>query len=546
MMPINHIPTEERQAIENWIACHGEARHTGIVLDPEAREDFDTIFECWNEAKKPLWELMGKQITLSKYVEITLSDKVMRHRIERQLMHHKFIAESYWQAMVYQFAYTDKGIMLPDNLSQNMRDLVNAEHLFSNEWDRDTFSIPTLDGKEIKVEKGTKIIRVLGKIAKAFSLSDFEEFRIIHSQILNDRVIRGDLCLSIHPLDFLTMSDNDLNWSSCMRFAYKSFGNNNMHYAPGCYRVGTVEMMNSPYIIEAYIRNTTPMKMPDNSTWNNKKWRTLIFVDRNFITSIKSYPYQSSGLSRAAVNWVRELAEQNRGWTYEGDNAIAWQYEQNIETQSGATVQISMVTDKMYNDFGECTWHYGFVKSGLVPYECRHWEYNYSGVRTCLWCGKREYGSDISNDELYNDFVICRDCSGATVCSGCETHIPESTAEHILGRAYCPNCFKERTVVDIITQVRRDSYEFTAYYLIPDTVTKPEDIDTWRDYPHIQTHALSYGYRTQYAEQIAKYFINEPRQNRITAWCSTPIYFYHKDCTPEGIALFTENQVADD
>ena len=63
---------------------------------------------------------------------------------------------------------------------------------------------------------------------------EVEDFRIYISQLLNTRAFTGNLCISIHPLDYITMSDNSYGWTSCMSWLKK-----------GNYAGGTVEMMNS-------------------------------------------------------------------------------------------------------------------------------------------------------------------------------------------------------------------------------------------------------------------------------------------------------------
>jgi hypothetical protein len=549
---LRKITPDERAMIESWIETHGEPKANGITLKPECRADFDDVFYEWAHCNRLLSAILDDQLIISKPVEITLSDKVMEHRAERQLIHHKFIAEVFWPKLVYLNAYPQDA-QLPSNLAKCLRELVNSKSLARNEWAGDTFTIPLLDGKTIRVEKGAKVVRLLGKLAKAFELPGFEEFRILHSQVMNDRVIKGDLCLSVHPLDFLTMSDNTMNWSSCMRFASNAL--NRRHPgayvdAGGCYRVGTVEMMNSPYIIEAYIRDRSTFPMPNGQEWSNKKWRTLIYVSSNLITSIKSYPYQSSALSRAAVDWVRELATKNQGWTYEGETATAWRYypeddATQFPTMQEARVEIVMETDRMYNDFGECTFHYGFIKDNLSPHQVHTFGDNYSGARTCLWCGKVEVGSSVY-DELHNDFVICSSCSGVKACDCCTAHLPQEQLTLVGHRRYCPECLEEETTIDIITGERRDFYSYNRIYLLNEEQARrlkaaPIEFD-WGPgtIPHIDTDAFSYNYSDTGHPNVSRYFNTQYHRERISAWHTTPPYFLLEDCTPAGLALFSK------
>jgi hypothetical protein len=80
----------------------------------------------------------------------------------------------------------------------------------------------------------------------------------------------------------------------------------------GCYRHGTVEMMNSPCVLVAYLAS-------DNSTyyigvgkeWNNKKYRQLVIVDPAFITTVRPYPNENTALDEAIISWIQELMIKN-------------------------------------------------------------------------------------------------------------------------------------------------------------------------------------------------------------------------------------------
>ena len=153
--------------------------------------------------------------------------------------------------------------------SYNTLNLVNHRNLATNSYSiGEPFEVNLPDGKILKVQKGTKPLRVLAKMAQAFNLEGFEEFRLTHSRILNQKKMTGELCLSIHPMDFMTMSDNNSNWESCMSWS---------DY--GCYRRGTVEMMNSECVVVAYLRAKEDMKVSEDLYWNNKKWRCWFFFD---------------------------------------------------------------------------------------------------------------------------------------------------------------------------------------------------------------------------------------------------------------------------
>ena len=159
--------------------------------------------------------------------------------------------------------------------------------------------------KELRLQKGMKLMRTISQILKYFSneveifeniwreaypsakinlVQEFEEFRIKHSMILNDKFVKGRLCISIHPFDYITMSDNNSAWSSCMSWLKE-----------GCYRVGTIEMMNANNVICCYITKSESYnfsykqkKNEDEWLWNNKKWRQLFYIDKSIIAGGKA------------------------------------------------------------------------------------------------------------------------------------------------------------------------------------------------------------------------------------------------------------------
>lgn len=200
--------------------------------------------------------------------------------------------------------------------------------------------------KLLKINKNEKLIKARLKVLEFFEVFKYyplyeEQFNYFAKNYNELRAIKNRdalLCLSIHPLDFMTMSDNNSGWTSCMAWADEEGG--------GCYRVGTVEMMNSNMTICAYL---LPEKEKDKEwlfgqyprhwdaddyyyenipedadeetkeawTWNNKRWRCLYYINKDILCSGKSYPYTSDSLSKMVLDVIHELAEKNLGWKYQ-------------------------------------------------------------------------------------------------------------------------------------------------------------------------------------------------------------------------------------
>ena len=70
----------------------------------------------------------------------------------------------------------------------------------------------TLDNGQ-KISKGMKLVKAFKYFEEDKSLlTDMQNHA---SRIIQEDRIEGTLCLSVHPLDFLSNSENDSNWRSC-------------------------------------------------------------------------------------------------------------------------------------------------------------------------------------------------------------------------------------------------------------------------------------------------------------------------------------------
>lgn len=263
-----------------------------------------------------------------------------------------------------------------------------------------------------------------------FSLRNtIEEFRIIHSQCLNTKISHGTLCLSIHPFDYITMSDNGYNWHSCMQWTDHA----------GEYRTGTIEMMNSPCIVVAYLKGSEPWyPTGEDWTWSNKKWRQLFIVHRNVIAGIKGYPYNSDFLTKAVLNKLAALC-QNFGYPAYGE--IQATEDQGCVFDAEKIIQFD--TDFMYNDT-TCN-NFLYMVSTKIDHDA--WEFNnafntalikYSGPAYCLGCGEFiDYNGDIT------DTIFCDSCDQMLRCCNCGS-IVYSEDDYFVdtyGDIYCEDCY---------------------------------------------------------------------------------------------------------
>jgi len=248
--------------------------------------------------------------------------------------------------------------------------------------------------KDKKFPEGTKSFKVLNYLSKLTNI-DIEQFRIEISKALQYKRLKTTLCLSIHPLDFLTLSDNNSNWSSCL-----SILNN------GYYHQGIIEMLNSPYIFIAYCKSKENYENSKGLIWNNKIIRSLILYNKDFVLPIKEYPSRNNLFITEAVKFFLEISG------LQGKQEIYSPYFGEVMTEPERIPKI-FSTNIMYNDIMEDD----YDRPIWLTRPREEWGetvVNYSGACTCMSCGQEfdTYGSEANH-------LVCPECGGFIPCAQC-------------------------------------------------------------------------------------------------------------------------------
>lgn len=304
-----------------------------------------------------------------------------------------------------------------------------------------------------KIPKGMKLV-------KAFKYFEddritLEEIQNRASMIIQEDKVEGHLCFSVHPLDFLSTSENTYNWRSC-------------HALDGEYRCGNLSYMMDKSTVVVYLRsdkeeNALP-NFPPEVKWNSKKWRMLLFVSDswNAMFAGRQYPffsetaleavlYHASEAFRLSGEWSNWHNDEFRNFKFAGD-------DEGRDEMWFRNVYIPM-KDKLYlkNELIEdCEnpMHFNDLlrSSCYIPYYCwqkRSWGYNneihftIGGEIPCLRCGKYPVAQ--------TDDMLCQDCELEygnsedemyTTCSCCgrrilydDSYYVESSGENIC--EYC-------------------------------------------------------------------------------------------------------------
>lgn len=449
---LNQITDEEYSMIHwylqsfAWDYAHGKKPPASIPY----------LFRVWDENKKDLFKLLGNNLIISKEFfykkdtgelvhdfEDRLYSSTMEERNKRDGKEF-YNAFFNWRNKAFPYVFNTNICSLTEEQKANkenyeeirdgLNELINLENIVENCYKGDPFTINLPNGKEFKVNKGCKPMRALAKLATVYDIPGFEDFRIAQSLVTNQANLKGYITLSIHPLDYMTMSDNDCGWESCMSWQ-----------EDGCYRQGTVEMMNSPYVVVAYLSSSNDMCL-DNYTWNSKKWRELFIVNQDIIMAIKDYPYHNQCLTRTVVDWIKELAETNMDWSYYEKPFKFNEDDQDVIKFNDTEIQLRFYTNLMYNDVFTTNYHWLYVSRDIPE----QYDLNYSGLSECMYCGVVGDGHFESESAL-----ICNDCDSSVFCHDCGSHVDINDAYEVNGEYYCDDCY---TDLFTVCEICEDSY----------------------------------------------------------------------------------------
>ena len=337
------------------------------------------------------------------------------------------------------------------------------------------------------ITKGTKLIKAFKFFTKDIKL--LNDVQSAASMIIQENKIEGKLCISVHPLDYLSSSETTYNWRSC-------------HSLDGEYRAGNLSYMMDKSTLICYLKGDDELhylpSFPGGVPWNSKKWRVLLFMsnDWNMMFAGRQYPFSSrtgidyvlhtllpqAGLLRGDwSNWSNEKMAN-----YERKDGLYISYPSPyIPLKEGLISMSDLITDaehsRHYNDllYSSCydpeysvkidNWAWGrdvipnvdttrfvighntpcvvcgnspIVEDSMLCYDCYN-RYDIGESQTyCDCCGSR-----ISYDDPYtmvDDEIVCETCYDRYVLT-CERCGEDRFKEDIVYNSYtqqylCDNC----------------------------------------------------------------------------------------------------------
>jgi hypothetical protein len=325
---------------------------------------------------------------------------------------------------------------------------------------------------------GNRCFEVGQKVLKGFKFFVNQDMLEMITQkaamLIQKNSTEGYMCLSVHPLDFISLSDNNYNWTSCLS-------------AQGEYRGGITSYMCDPSTVIAYIiSEDEKCKIYKNCDveWYNKKWRELLYFNETYDIVIQSKPYPYMLGDDSINNGIDELLDRY-GFIHYGAShhwecqPIGLDNNGNIHDDyndymsrnpylklgtSGGIISMKFLIKSdglAYNDIILNTGYmfkYRLLSSSVVDACCgeinteevlKRLSFHMNKLAPCISCGQ-------AISATYSDSLLCNDCllekgigesQDIGVCSYCgDPHDYNDMRSIGVGDWVCDNCFNDNFV----------------------------------------------------------------------------------------------------
>jgi hypothetical protein len=393
--------------------------------------DVDDLFEKWLENKRDIIEAFGGKLIVEvpQTVHFHLDDRA------RAASFNSFVSDV---NNVY------RNYKLVEFLNKN------SETFFDNIVQQ------TYEQEDIKIPKGMKLVKAFKFFEKDESI--LNTLQIQASQIIQEDRVEGTLCFSVHPLDFLSTSENTYNWRSC-------------HALDGEFRAGNLSYMSDKSTIVCYLRGADGVRLnnfPYDVPWNSKKWRVLLYLSQNWdmIFASKQYPFSS----RAGLDIVLEHLLPRLGTSFDVFSRWKNDYCTSFTCEDGREIHFNspylpiryklVALDEIvkdgehalqFNDLLQSSTYkkpFYSIKDGFYWWESEKMpSFTIGSSVKCLCCG----GDRISDSEL----MVCRSCAEdlglyddeSCVCDCCGARVYEDEYYYVQGEVVCDRCFHKECFV---------------------------------------------------------------------------------------------------
>ena len=408
----------------------------GLPID-KIRPNVSTVLDKWKENKQWFIDVFGGT-TVEHPLKLTfdLDEKAKEKKF------YKFLS-SVEDSCGY-------ATSLSDFLNQ-----ISYEEFYNNKI-KEAIKTFNYKGDSIIIPEGSKVVKAFKHFFENTITLQYWQDRA--STVIQENVLTGTLCLSVDPVDYLTISENGYNWRSC-------------HALDGDFRAGNIQYMMDKSTVIAYVKGDEDFEL-GGVKCSNKKWRVLLFVDdmHEVVFASKQYPFSCQGVMDEILNIFYPFLFGNvkRYWCAGWENNI-------IENALGEDLadryyrinnRLFGIEDMVYNntDYAHRICYFNDLLDSsdyLAPYIAYNKYREIFRVPPsfnigcepvpCLLCGKLlDQSGEVfcheceeNNDTENLNFYYCEDC-GRRIPIGT---IPPVYDENNNIHWYCKDCFKEEAVL---------------------------------------------------------------------------------------------------
>jgi len=389
---------------------HDEAATFQEILRSFARDNINSspLLQQWQENKKELL----------KYIP-------MKVKKERQFGHETEITDF---VKKHQFTYNfpsvlrelDTGSIVSNRLSTNK--VINS-HFF---------------------QKGTRLTKVM----KTLFPNEKDSFNRFYSSFLYPIKLEGDVFLSVHPIDFITISINQHNWTTC-------------HNLNEVFKGGSLSFLTDSTTFLAYIAPDKLYKY-DSFEWNSKEWAVICHIDlltKNVVIK-ESYPFSDPAITEEVINFIKKVFDITEEKRVEGRDVVDYYKDIDMPVHCTRRKDLNLLTaiigdssiDKKIT-----------VGNNPICLYCGEYYIHHIGSFGCWNCSSGEYCCTCAQPSLIDELLIhdteyyCEDCYDRlfNLCESCG--FPNKKT-----REYCVSCGEEVLKTIAITICEEDIEPMTV------------------------------------------------------------------------------------
>lgn len=253
-------------------------------LNEDLRIDIREHLNNWAKNKSHLYLAFGKKLKLEKEIELDFSGN-----------------STYVKSLISKF-YQE---ITQAKVKRFLKSCSNAE-VVMNCLNRN------VSFENVKFRAGDKISKCIGKILDLYDITPAEKDSVLikFSMLIQGVKAKGSAVLSIDPVDYITMSENNSNWESC-------------HSMSGCFRTGPFAYLQDSSTTISYVKpkDDCVFTYGDSKTltYSNKNWRQIVLFSKElkYATQLRQYPYTSQANQSTVASIVMDVLNAKSGLNYQ-------------------------------------------------------------------------------------------------------------------------------------------------------------------------------------------------------------------------------------